>query len=199
MEISACSHLLPGFLDPVIESQRTFRLILKAISHPGRVIPLEVELKAPPPLYPTTAAICLTLLDPETPLWIEGGASQEITEWLRFHCGCPLMDSPTVANFGLIPQGFEDCSFDQFCIGEEEFPERSATLMIQISGFKVEAGRSWKGPGIKTEEHLQVLGLSDTFWKFWHRNHTLYPLGVDVFFISPSAMVGLPRTIEVRE
>ncbi len=199
MEVLGCSNLLSGFADPVFDSQRTFRQILKAVSYPGRVIPLDIELEAPVPLYPTTAALCLTLLDPETPLWIDGGGSSKLTEWLRFHTGCPLVHSPSQASFGLILKAFEEYSYDQFHIGEEEFPERSATLMIQVSDFEAGIGRCFSGPGIKGEERLEILGLPETFWRFWNRNQTLYPLGVDLFFLSPSALVGLPRTIEVKE
>lgn len=193
------TNLFPGFSDPVLESQYTFRQILKAISHPGRVIPLEIKMKAPHPLYQTTAAVCLTLLDPETPLWMDHHHSSEIGEWLRFHCGCPMVDSPSAAIFGLISQRMEEGLIDQFHIGEDEFPERSATLLIQVAGFQKGAGRSFKGPGIKTEERLEVFGLPVTFWEAWHRNHQLYPLGIDVILISPSALVGLPRTTEVTE
>lgn len=199
MEILSYSTLLPGFSDPVIESQSTFRHVLKAMSHPGRLIAFETSLKAPHPLYSTTAAICLTLLDPETPLWMDQSERYEITEWLRFHCGCPLVDSPSHAHFGLLTQGVEECLIDQFPIGEEEFPERSATLLVQVSGFQTGTGKSFKGPGIKTEERLEVIGSLETFWRAWQRNHRLYPLGVDVLFISPSALVGLPRTTEVKE
>lgn len=199
MEILPYSNLLPGFSDPIMESQRTFRHILKAMSYPGRLIFLETNIKAPHPLYSTTAAVCLTLFDPEINLWIDRSEFGEVKEWLRFHCGCPLVNSPSQANFGLITQGFEECLIDQFPIGEEEFPERSATLLIQVLGFQSGTGRVLKGPGIKTEERLEIYGVPETFWKAWKRNQCLYPLGIDIFFISPSALVGLPRTIEVRE
>lgn len=199
MKILPYSTLLPGFSDPVIESQRTFRNVLRAMSHPGRLILFETSIKPPPPLYPTTAAVCLTLLDSETNLWIDRSELGEVKEWLRFHCGCSLVDSPSQADFGLLTQGFEEYHMKQFPIGEEEFPERSATLFVQVGGFQPGIGRSLKGPGIKNEERLEIYGLPETFWKAWHQNNALYPLGVDVLFISPSGLVGLPRTTEVRE
>ncbi len=192
-------HLLSGFSDPVLDSQRSFRQILQAISYPGRIVSWEMEMEVPPPLYPTTAAICLTLLDSETPFWMDRSLDSVVGEWLRFHCGCPFVDSPSRARFGLFSQSFESELMDQFPTGEDEFPERSATLLIQVSGFQKGAGRYFKGPGIKTEERLEVHGLPDAFWNVWHRNNSLYPLGVDVILIAPSAIVGLPRTTEVRE
>ncbi len=199
MDHGTTRHLLPGFSDPAFDSQRTFRQILKAFSYPCRIVSLEVEMEVPPPLYSTTGAICLTLLDSETPFWMDQTLDSEVGEWLRFHCGCPLVDSPLKARFALISQRFESTLLDQFHIGEDEFPEQSATLLIQVSGFQKGVGRSFTGPGIKTEERLDVHGLPEAFWRFWHRNNSLYPLGVDVILIAPSAIVGLPRTTEVRE
>jgi len=191
--------LLPGFADTVLDSQYTFRQVLDAMSHPARLIPLKIKMEVPFPLYHTTAAICLTLLDYETPLWMDLKEKEEVADWLRFHCACPIIASPASARFGLIFNAKDIPSLSQFPAGEDEFPEQSATLIIQVKGFTPEIGRSFRGPGIKTAEHLTIRGLSDEFWKFWEFNHHRYPLGVDVLFTSESTIVGLPRTIEVKE
>jgi alpha-D-ribose 1-methylphosphonate 5-triphosphate synthase subunit PhnH len=190
---------LPGFLDPVLDSQYTFRRVLKAMAHPARQISLEIEMQVPPPLYRTTGAICLTLLDLRTPVWLDPEERGEVAPWLRFHCGCPLVPFPSNARFGLIFRGEAVPPLHQFNLGEDEFPEGSATLIIQVKGFTSGIGKIFRGPGIKTTERLAVHGLSNEFWNFWGLNHRLYPLGVDVLFASDSAVVGLPRTIQVTE
>lgn len=63
--------LYAGFSDPVFDSQRSFRAVLEATSHPGRIIDVGTPIGAPPPLHPATAAICLALVDFETPVWIQ--------------------------------------------------------------------------------------------------------------------------------
>ncbi|MGQ9645114.1 MAG: phosphonate C-P lyase system protein PhnH [Thermodesulfobacteriota bacterium] len=199
MEAMTAWNLLPGFPNPALDSQRTFRQVLKAMAHPGRLVSLEIEMEVPQPLYRTTAAICLTLLDGETPLWMDLDKRSEAADWLRFHCGCPLVDSPILASFGLISGGYGEPSLDRFRLGEDEFPEQSTTLIIQVAGFTLGSGRCLRGPGVKNMERLEVHGLPEPFWKIWNKNQRLYPRGVDVFFASASTLVGLPRTTEVMK
>src|SRR5262249_60143642 len=72
-----------GFVEPVLESQRVFRRVLDAMAHPGRIVRIDSFIDAPVPLAPATAAVCLTLLDFETPLWLDAAARvPELSEWL---------------------------------------------------------------------------------------------------------------------
>jgi alpha-D-ribose 1-methylphosphonate 5-triphosphate synthase subunit PhnH len=119
--------------------------------------------------------------------------------WLRFHCGCPLVNSPFTASFALISRAYGAPALDQFNPGQDEFPEQSATLIIQVSGFTSGSGRCLRGPGIETLERLEVHGLPDEFWTAWRLNQRLYPLGVDVFLTAGSTLVALTRTTEVEE
>ena len=63
--------IAPGFADPVFDSQATFRAALDALARPGRVAALPPVLTPPAPLNPATAALCLTLADLDTPLWLD--------------------------------------------------------------------------------------------------------------------------------
>jgi alpha-D-ribose 1-methylphosphonate 5-triphosphate synthase subunit PhnH len=197
--VANMSKLLPGFPVPVLDSQYTFRQVLDAMAHPGRVIPLDTKIQVPRPLQGATAAVCLTLLDLETPLWMDVDEKSGAAGWLRFHCGCPLVDSPFAARFALISRGYGVPALDQFNSGQDEFPEQSATLIIQVSGFTSGSGRCLRGPGIERLERLEVHGLPDEFWTAWRLNQRRYPLGVDVLFTAGSTLVALPRTTEVEE
>lgn len=193
------SNLTPGFPDPVLDSQRTFRQVLDAMAHPGRVIPLDAKIQVPRPLQAATAAVCLTLLDYETSLWMDLDEKSDAAGWLRFYCGCPLVHSPSAARFGLISREYGNPPLGQFNSGQDEFPEQSATLIIQVSGFTSGSGRFLRSPGVERFERLEVQGLPDDFWVAWHLNQRLYPLGVDVLFTAISTLVALPRTTEVQE
>lgn len=194
----------PGFNDPVLDSQRTFRAVLTAMSRPGTIVPAPVLPPAPEPLHQTTAAVCLTFLDLDTPLWLDGPArTPAATAHLTFHCGCPLVGSPREAAYGLIGSGRKLPDPTLFPVGRAEFPDRSATLLIQVeellSAAREEGGLVLSGPGIETRHYLRVLGLDSSFWGFWSANHSLFPRGVDAILISPVGFCGLPRTTRVEE
>ena len=71
------SALRPGFLAPVADSQQVFRRVLRAMSEPGSLQDIAVDLAPPAPLDRATAALCLTLLDFETPVWLDAAADGE--------------------------------------------------------------------------------------------------------------------------
>ena len=98
--------LRPGFADPVLDSQACFRAVLDALSHPGRIATL-AALDSPPPLDPATAAVVLTLVDAESPLWLDDAAGAA-RDWIGFHCGAALVPQARAA-FGLSAAATRPC------------------------------------------------------------------------------------------
>jgi alpha-D-ribose 1-methylphosphonate 5-triphosphate synthase subunit PhnH len=189
-----------GFYDPVMDSQRTFRVILEAMSRPGKVLSLPVLPEAPAPLYTSTTAICLTLFDLDTPVWLDEAArASQVAEHLRFHCGCPIIEERDGAAFGLIAAG--DCvpPLDSFVLGDPLYPERSATIIIQVASLDNTGGMRLTGPGIETEANVNAAGLCGSFWPEFRANRALFPQGVDVLLVSPFAVCGLPRTVVIED
>ena len=191
-------RFLPGFSDPVMDSQIAFRTVLNAMSHPGRIFRLEVGLEVPAPLHHAAAAVALSLLDFETPLWTDLPIDSEAVQWLRFHCGCPLVQDLASGSFGLITMGRTMPGTDQFHPGLDEFPGTSATLIIQVASLASGRGRRLTGPGVEKERHLEALGLPEHFWAAWKANRSLYPLGVDLILTAGRELAALPRTTRVE-
>jgi len=185
---------LPGFSDPVLDSQFVFRAVLGAMSYPGRIFMLDVGLVAPEPLHPASAAVALALLDFETPLWTDLPFDSEGLEWLRFHCGCPLAEEPGECRFALITGDATRIPLGRFCQGTDESPGDSSTLIIQVGGLAFGKGRKLTGPGIEKEHFLEVEGMPDGFWAAWKVNHARYPLGVDLILSAGRELAALPRT-----
>lgn len=201
---SARVALPPGFGDPVMDAQKTFRAVLTALSRPGTIVPAPVLPAAPQPVYQSTVAAGLTLLDLDTPLWLDRPARSDKTAALfRFHCGCPLVDDPSQAAFGLVSSGKDLPDLTLFPIGTAEYPDRSATVLIQVealaSAESAESGVTLSGPGIKDRHRIKVTGLADSFWKFWRDNGRLFPRGLDALLVSPVSFCGLPRTVRAEE
>ncbi len=118
--------MLGGLADPVLDSQRIFRVALEAMAHPGRVVTLPTPVEVPSPLTAGAAALCLALLDFETPLWLDRqAATAEVIDYLRFHCGVSVVEKPEVAVFALIARAEAMPSLAVFASGSDEYPDRS--------------------------------------------------------------------------
>src|SRR5215475_15600678 len=119
-----------GLRDVVLDSQRIFRAVMDALAHPGRLVEVPGPLETPPPLHPAATAICLTLVDFETPLWLDAAAATlEVREYLGFHCGCRVVDAPAAARFALVADPSALPRLDRFEAGSHEYPDASATLV----------------------------------------------------------------------
>lgn len=189
----------PGLADPVLDSQRIFRRVLDAMSHPGRIVELAVADAGPGPLHPATEAVCLALVDLETPLWLDAaGRTAEVTAHLRFHCGCPIVDEPAHARFAVVADPVRMPELGHFDPGTDEYPDRSATIIVQARELSGDAGRRLTGPGIETEARLDVLGLPGAFWEALRANHDRFPRGVDVLLTAGRRLAALPRTTRVE-
>ena len=189
-----------GFADPVFGSQRAFRRVLEAMAHPGRIVTLDAVIDAPAPLAPASAAVCLSLLDFETPLWLDDAArSHDAVEWLRFHCGVPLVERPESARFALVLAPVTMPAFGDFDLGTDAMPDRSATLILQVEALTAGAGARLAGPGIADITRLDVAGAPARFWDFVRGNGMHFPRGVDLLLAAGPCLAALPRTVRVRD
>jgi alpha-D-ribose 1-methylphosphonate 5-triphosphate synthase subunit PhnH len=187
----------PGFADPVLESQRTFRIVLDAVAHPGRIFDLARGPEPPAPLHPAAAAVALTLVDFETPLWVDLTVGAEARDWLRFHTGAAIVDRPGDAIFAFVADAERPPVFEAFALGSDERPERSATVIVQVEDLRAREGRRLTGPGIAGETQLAVRGVPAAFWEAMRENHARFPRGVDVLLSAGTRLAALPRTTRV--
>jgi alpha-D-ribose 1-methylphosphonate 5-triphosphate synthase subunit PhnH len=186
---------LPGFADPVGEAQATFRAVLDAMARPGRLHRAGALLAAPAPLDQATAAVLLTLVDNETPLWLEP-ALAAAHDWLAFHCGAPIVAAPDSALFALA-LSLPDLA--ALPAGSHEVPESSATLILQISTLGTGTRYRLSGPGLREPTLLAADGLPAHFAAGWQRNHALYPRGVDIILCAGTTLTALPRSVSIEE
>ncbi len=189
------SIALPGFADPVGEAQTTFRAVLDAMSRPGRLHHVGEHLTAPAPLGSATAAVLLTLIDNETPLWLDG-AAMPARDWLVFHCGAVIADMPAAAAFALA-LALPDLT--ALPAGSHEAPESSATLILQISALGTGKRYRLSGPGLREPALLAASGLPADFVAIWQQNHALYPRGVDIVLCAGTTLTALPRSVSIEE
>jgi len=186
--------MTPGFADPVLGAQSSFRAMLHALSHPGRIVELPNVPQAPAPLGPAMAALALALCDADTPLWHDGGAA--VTDWLRFHTGAPLTDAHAarfLAATGAPP------ALASLALGSDEAPQEGATLLLQVTALEATTGWSLSGPGIESSTSLRVNGAPAGFVAERAALAALFPRGLDIMLCAGRHIVGLPRTTIIRE
>lgn len=191
------SALAPGFADPPLAAQACFRRLLEAMARPGTVVTLAPP-PAPPPLAPAAGAVALTLCDADTPVWLDAAlAVPAVLDWLRFHAGCRIVAAPEEAAFAFAAD--PAVPFDRFQVGSDEYPDRSATVVLQIDAFGAGAALRLEGPGIERAAGLHVRGLPSCFVAWRAANRALYPRGVDVVLVAGRALAALPRSTAVTE
>jgi alpha-D-ribose 1-methylphosphonate 5-triphosphate synthase subunit PhnH len=189
--------LAPGFSDPGHDAQRLFRAVLDAFAHPGRIMSLPDPPAGPGTISPATAAYLLTLVDRDTPLWLAPEFERPaVRDFVRFHTGAPIVARRDEAVFAVLAH--DTASLDGFAIGTDPYPDRSATLVIEVPVLGAGAARRWRGPGIDGQAVVAVGGLGADFWQAWADNHALFPCGVDVVFAAGSQLLALPRSIAVE-
>ena len=189
--------LAPGFSDPGHDAQRLFRAVLDAFAHPGRIMSLPDPPAGPGTISPATAAYLLTLVDRDTPLWLAPEFElPAVRDFVRFHTGAPIVARCDEAAFAVLAH--DTASLDGFAIGTDPYPDRSATLVIEVPVLGAGAARRWRGPGIDGQAAVAVGGLGADFWQAWADNHALFPCGVDVVFAAGSQLLALPRSIAVE-
>jgi alpha-D-ribose 1-methylphosphonate 5-triphosphate synthase subunit PhnH len=181
----------PGFADPVFDAQSVFRTALTALSEPGRVLKLPSSLG-----IDAAPALLLALADHDTPIWLDEAASR-FSAYLRFHTGAQVIDDPKAARFAMIGSGAICPPLAGFEPGSSDYPDRSATLIVEVETLAEGGGWSLSGPGIPGVRTLPAVALPSDFLSQWADNHASYPQGVDLFFTCGSRLAGLPRSTRV--
>jgi alpha-D-ribose 1-methylphosphonate 5-triphosphate synthase subunit PhnH len=190
--------MLAAFANPVFDSQRTFRELLQAMARPASPRALPVLPPSPAPIAPAAMAILLTLCDATTSVWLQQ-PQEEAVDHLRFHAGLRLAAQPQDADFALISDLASMPPLSSFARGDMRYPDRSASLIMQVAGFRSEGGVHFAGPGIRDTETLAIDGLPSDFWQQRAALATQLPLGIDLYFVAEQHVVALPRTTRLLE
>jgi alpha-D-ribose 1-methylphosphonate 5-triphosphate synthase subunit PhnH len=191
--------LAPAFDDPALASQTVFRTVMEALARPGQARPLPSALSVPPPLSRTAAAVALTLLDYETPFWLDPAldAASEAATWLKFHTGAPQTAESGQAAFAFISDPAAMPAFETFSPGSLEYPDRSTTLVMQVASFGDGEALAFSGPGIAGTTSFSAQPLPLDFRARLIANRELFPRGVDLILVSEAAVAALPRSVRV--
>jgi alpha-D-ribose 1-methylphosphonate 5-triphosphate synthase subunit PhnH len=192
--------LTGGFENPVLDAQAVFRDLMDAMARPGTIRDLRVSAEAPAPFSTAQAAVALCLADHDTPVWLSPALRGEAHRgWIAFHCGAPVTMAMSEARFAFLAAGEPLPDFSGFASGTQEYPDRSATLVIELAGLSSGHRFVARGPGIDGECVIAPEGLPSDFAKRWRANRALFPRGLDLVLTCGSHILCLPRTTELQE
>jgi alpha-D-ribose 1-methylphosphonate 5-triphosphate synthase subunit PhnH len=193
------SAVAAGFAEPVLAAQATFRGMMAALARPGSVQRL-AGINAPAPLSPSAAAIALTLLDYETPFWLDAplATAPEVVRFISFHTGARLTDDPADAAFAFVAAPAAMAPFATFAQGSAEYPDRSTTLVLQVRQLANRDGMTLRGPGIAGARRLAASPLPADFLAQFAENRAQFPRGIDILLAANGAVAGLPRSLHVE-
>jgi alpha-D-ribose 1-methylphosphonate 5-triphosphate synthase subunit PhnH len=177
-----------GFLNAPTDSAFAFRAAMTAMARPGEIFQVKAALP-PAPMSIAAGVLLLTLCDAETPVFLAASHNTPaLIDWITFHTGAPIVDAAQ-AQFAV--GKWADLTLAEFAIGTAEYPDRSATLIVEMEEL-ANAGATLRGPGI---EHSNTLNLPET--AAFQRNGQHFPCGLDFLFACQDRLAALPRTTRV--
>jgi alpha-D-ribose 1-methylphosphonate 5-triphosphate synthase subunit PhnH len=182
--------LTGGFADAPLQSAQAFRSILQAMARPGTIHDL-TGASPPSPLSVAAGVALLTLADPSTPVHLAGATdTPAVRDWLTFHLGAPLVGAED-ADFAL--GTWADLQpVSRFRIGQPDYPDRSATLIVAVDHLEPEGVRLC-GPGIRGAAQLSLPGIPAL-----QANTAIFPLGFDCLFTCGTRIAALPRSTRLE-
>jgi len=194
--MTTVAELPAGFADKVLSAQSTFRSVMDAMARPGSVQRIAAAAGTPPAMMRGSAAIALTLFDHDTPLWLDPLMSEtsEVTKWLKFHTGAPVIADSSICSFALIGDARALPGLDRFAFGSSEYPDRSTTLILQVESLTQGSVLELRGPGIDGVAMLQATIQPTDLFERLAINAALFPRGIDVVLVHDDAIVAIPRT-----
>ena len=189
-----------GFTDPIFQSQAMFRTLLSVLARPGTVAILSRPVIAPPPLNRASGAVLCALADEATPIHVDCAPAERalLASWIGFHTGARLVDDPGEATFAVISDPAAMPPLTAFRQGEDDYPDRSATVVLQLASLTGGRRLTLSGPGIDGTATISPDPLSDDLIRQLGDNRRRFPRGVDLILAAPDAVAALPRTTDIR-
>ena len=196
---SDTAPLSGGFENNVLDATACFRVVLDAMARPVKIHSLPVSLNPPRGLNVGTVAVLLTLGDMDTPVWLAPECdTAEARAYLRFHAGCPILEDPRQAVFAVMSVERDLSITGELSLGSAEYPDRSATVILESERLIEGEGPLFSGPGFDAPRCFCVEEQPASLWSHVSANQALFPRGLDWIFTSDSQLAALPRSTKVE-
>jgi alpha-D-ribose 1-methylphosphonate 5-triphosphate synthase subunit PhnH len=195
---------------PVHGAQQTFRVLLAAMSHPGRVFslpPAAIAGVQPPStsdghtMSIASAVSLLTLLDAESSVHFAGPQdASALAGYFRFHCGVRTV-SLDQCQFAYARGSDADAELcEGMQQGSDTAPQDGATLVLDIDGLATRAQKGEvqvlraRGPGVQCQSVLSVRGSLPALWRWRAPQADAFPRGIDLLLCCGDQVAAIPRS-----
>jgi len=180
------------------QSARAFRVIMDTMARPGKVSTLPRLIEPSEPAYATSLTVLLSLGDHLTSIYLaEEFRKAEIEKALRFHTGSQLVHEQAPADFAVLNALHAEHALELWKRGTPEYPDQSASLIIQTTSLTQGEAVEFSGPGIETKTTVHIANITPTFWQARAEANAVIPLGIDLIFVTPHDILCCPRSTRV--
>ncbi len=188
--------------DWVFDAQGNFRLLLDAMSRPGKIMPPpELKIQTPDTFPSASAMVAFALLNAETSFCCLSDHDSWNESYIKENTSAKSVDI-ACADFVFL-NGDQPAGGIAVKTGSLIYPEEGATLVIAVEEISIwpllnSVGLRLKGPGIKSENTLFVKGLSRNLLVEIIDKNAEFPLGVDAILCDSFGHVAsLPRSCRI--
>src|SRR5262249_4789915 len=119
-------------------------------------------------------------------------------QFIRFHTGARLVVSSAQALYAVISDTAGLLPLTDFALGTPEYPDRSATLILQVRELKT-TGWKLEGPGICRHTQFSAFSLPANFTARIGATRRRFPCGFEMFSTTAAELAALPRSTRLTE
>ncbi|MGF1527068.1 MAG: phosphonate C-P lyase system protein PhnH [Candidatus Competibacterales bacterium] len=190
-------NIRPGFEDPIYEAQRVYRLLTDAKAQPGTVVEVD-PVPAVRPFNSATMALCLTLLDIDTKVWLDAASRHSaIVRHLNHHCGCEAADNPGLADYVIAVQPQDLPPLDTLASADPKRAQGDGELgrLLIVQVRRLGSGRIFallRASG-NTAVTLAVEGLDETLVEGLSQPPSARSRPMDIVLTQGNQFLVLPR------
>ena len=186
-------HFTMGFDEPELGSQQTFRAMVKALDNPGDLVQIQSKLSVPKALDPASAALFLILCNDRTTVWADLDWNWPLIHWFHLQCGCDIVTEPCMASLALITKPNTMPPLDRFRIGDNEDPDTSVTLIVQVDRLSANTAKNQICWIINRMRTPSLKGVPAHLWDLWSQQSYGVPWSVDIFLTCDNTLTVIPQ------
>ena len=186
--------------DEVFDAQKHFRVLLDAMSRPGKIGRLEgPEMDPPPGIHRASILSAFALLNADVSFFSFGDPEGEIAQYIQENTGAQCSDMET-ADYVFLRGVYPAESLFKVKKGSLQEPEESATVLvdlerISVSGDDADIRLVLQGPGVETEKIIFLKGVHAGLFGAIAEINDEFPMGIDLFVADADQQVmGIPRS-----